>query len=380
VGTAVAILVVSAASLILLRTGQGDVADPPTEATPTTTAPPPTTIVVSPESWNPILATTTAAMAPPAAECPTGSSPEVPGPVDQLRPVPRFGRNLVLAFDHRLGQVVYVDDSGATWLFDVCTNTWHQSDSDGPPFLPAGQLVYDVDSDVTISVGFERVSIYDANTNTWDERDIELAGVGPLGAVYDPVSGLIITSGMSRADAEIWELWAYDVDTNDWTLLGPVTIDRDTPCCTQIDLLGYSMVLDRLILTTYIGDTAATLLVDPRSGEMEIHPATDAPVVDLVWPGHTYGTGDGTVQVYIERESSVCWFDAETRTWLCRTGPPDTLEASFGVSAIVGDPINNRLLLIHGLHGDSSTDATDSVWAMDLATGEWNQVLAPSQP
>lgn len=59
---------------------------------------------------------------------------------------------------------------------------------------------------------------------------------GPLGAVYDPISGLVITS--TNRGGEDWELWTYDVDTDAWAQLGTVTVDRDTPCCTQIDLDG----------------------------------------------------------------------------------------------------------------------------------------------
>jgi len=411
-GTAVAILVIVGASLVLLRNGQGEVADQPIDPTPTTSAPtpttvapppttvepvpttappPPTTVVVSPESWDPILATTTAGVAPPAADCPAGSNPEVPGPVEQVRPEPRRVGNLAGAFDQHTGRVVYVDINGETWLFDVCTNTWHQPKPDGTPIpgyelydargQPAGwlgPLVYDVDSDVTVMIGFRRVSVYDANTNTWDQRAIEIEDVGPLGAVYDPVSGLVITSTNSTSDGDRWDLWAYDVDTNVWTPLGPVSIDRDTPCCTGIDLLGYSDALDRLILTTYVGSPTATFLVDPRSGEMVISPTADVPIVNLVWPGHAYGTGDGSVQVYMQENRSVCWFDAATLRWPCVGAPPDTAEQYFWFGAIVGDPINNRLLFIHGVHGGGK-GATDDIWALDLDTGEWNQVLALSQ-
>jgi len=40
----------------------------------------------------------------------------------------------------------------------------------------------------------------------------------------------------------------------------------------------------------------------------------------------------------------------------------------------VDDPINNRLVLINGGWGSSA----DDVWAIDLGTGEWIQLLEAS--
>jgi len=217
-------------------------------------------------------------------------------------------------------------------------------------------------------------SVYDANTNTWEQRTIRAAagGIGPLGAVYDPVSGLIITSSFRHGNEG--DLWAYDVDTDEWTLLGPVTIDSE-----PFDLLGYSDDLDRLTLTTYIGPTTATLLVDPRTGDMVINSTPEGSFVNLAWPSHAYGTGDGTVHVYRQDRSSVCWFDAATLGWPCPVGLPDMPERYAAFSGIVSDPINNRLLFVHGVHGDFWVDATDDVWALDLDNMKWNEVLAPSQ-
>ena len=42
---------------------------------------------------------------------------------------------------------------------------------------------------------------------------------------------------------------------------------------------------------------------------------------------------------------------------------------------MVGDPINERLILING--SDWSSPA-DDVWVIDLDTGEWLEFLAPS--
>ncbi|MGB9357580.1 MAG: hypothetical protein WCC01_03390, partial [Acidimicrobiia bacterium] len=59
----------------------------PTTAVPETltTAALPATDAVS-IAWDPILATTKAKAVPPAATCPDGTDPDIPGPIDQVRP------------------------------------------------------------------------------------------------------------------------------------------------------------------------------------------------------------------------------------------------------------------------------------------------------
>ena len=59
--------------------------------------------------------------------------------------------------------------------------------------------------------------------------------------------------------------------------------------------------------------------------------------------------------------------------------------ARQGFSAMVGDPINNRLVLINpqgvwSTSGDGRPPTVSAVWAVDLATGEWTQLLAPPTP
>jgi hypothetical protein len=46
---------------------------------------------------------------------------------------------------------------------------------------------------------------------------------------------------------------------------------------------------------------------------------------------------------------------------------------------MVFDPINRRLVLMNGLGGVWWTDTTDGVWAIDLASGDWHQ-LVPAAP
>ena len=71
---------------------------------------------------------------------------------------------LSAAFDHRSGQILYVDSKGGTWGFDVCTNEWANLHPTGAPTGNiSGGLVYDIDSDVTVSIEHDEIFVYDAS-------------------------------------------------------------------------------------------------------------------------------------------------------------------------------------------------------------------------
>ena len=108
------------------------------------------------------------AVVPPDGEtfvCPPGSTPDEPGPVDQARPP----YELAMAFDRRAGRLLalaQIDNGLQTWTFDVCTNTWTRMHPNQEPPRTTRQLVYDVDSDVTIASDGTRMWAYDYEANT----------------------------------------------------------------------------------------------------------------------------------------------------------------------------------------------------------------------
>ena len=142
------------------------------------------------------------AVLPPVGQvfaCPPGSTPDKPGPVDQARP----DMGAAIAFDRRAGRLVAVGVTNSmrptveTWTFDVCTNTWTRMHPNRePPLFDTGQLVYDVDSDVTIGILFGKVWAYDLQANTWTEKGsawLSAACCAELLA-YDPLSGLVVAA------------------------------------------------------------------------------------------------------------------------------------------------------------------------------------------
>jgi len=348
-----------------------------------TTEVPVTAILPAAGEWNPILAETLAKPAPPAASCPPGTDPNAPGPVDQERPKEGWTSLLGAAFDQHTGRIVYVDTLGETWTFDVCTNTWHRMNPTGVMIgdLSAG-MVYDVDSDLTVALGWEHISVYDANTNTWTQPSNDTVGTGdglivPMGAVYDPISGLIITTDLTDLDT-----WAYDVDTNTWTRIGRLW-EQQGQDYTWFELLGYSQESDRLIFTSVDDITA---LVDPRTGDKTLI-TTATPGISFGWPKAQYGPAADTVYVAegvwtyggvfdTRFPGQICGFDPGTFAWTsCFAIPNGPRYASF--AAMVGDPINNRLVLINGVYGNFWVNADGNVWAIDLDTGELTRLLAP---
>ena len=105
----------------------------------------------------------------------------------------------------------FIDKSGGTWTFDVCTNTWSALTPEGSPWTNTERegfqqgFVYDADSARTIGFGYSgKLAVFDSDKNVWEFRSHERLGE-VLGVVYHPPSGL----GASMIDGS---LWTYDVE------------------------------------------------------------------------------------------------------------------------------------------------------------------------
>jgi hypothetical protein len=126
-------------------------------------------------------------------------------------------------------------DDGTVWLYDYNTNSWEG--------LPLGEglrpdpdregaaMVYDSESDRMILYGGDAFGsetwAYDLNTNTWTLMD---DGSGPAGSinlsffamVYIPEIDRVILSGGNHCDKSctyLEGLWVYDYNTNTWVSL-----------------------------------------------------------------------------------------------------------------------------------------------------------------
>jgi hypothetical protein len=333
--------------------------------------------------------------APFTGSCPPGTHSDTPGPTNQERPASDWVGVQAAAFDHSVGRIVYVDFLGETWTFDVCTNTWHRMSPAGAMLSDlSGGLVYDVDSEATVALGWNHISVYDAAANAWTWREMPLPGdnadrINPFGGVYDPVSGLIVTSAIrgeegSTSDPVRLEAWSYDVDENAWELLDILWTEEDDGDMVWSDLLGYSAEIDRFI---FANPQNVTALVDLRTGEKTLL-ETPTPAVSFGWPKAQYGQAGvpfvarGTEYDGVAwgdaLEDEICGFDTQAQAWTdCHAMPGGSKYRAYG--AMIGDPVNNRLVLIHGVYGGWWVDSDDAVWAIDLDTGETTELLAPSE-
>ncbi|MDJ0497728.1 MAG: hypothetical protein QNJ89_07860, partial [Acidimicrobiia bacterium] len=325
----------------------GDESEVANEPTSTTTAP------LSPDEWNPILATSLAGPPPEPATCPSDTDPTAPGPPDQSRPYPRIDDH-VGAFDLRLGKIVYVDIVYETWTFDVCTNTWEQMDALGQPLDTS--LVYDIDSDVTIALGPGTFSVYDAIANEWTQPSLEIIGTpvpgGFRGVTYDPISGMVITT---HGDG----VWAFDVEAASLTRVGPVP--------NNTHLAGYVAGLDRLV---FVG--AETVLVDPRNGART---TAAAPSISQFGMHDFFEAGETLFlpETVFVGDMTVCGLDTDTLAW---SRCYEDLTPAFGtLSSWVSDPINNRVILTESTSTRGTSSAHD-VWALDLDTGSLTEIVA----
>jgi hypothetical protein len=310
-------------------------------------------------------------------ECPPGSTPDRPGPVDQARP----DMGAAIAFDRHAGRLVAVGVSDfvrrivETWTFDVCTNTWTRMHPNRePPLFVDGRLVYDVDSDVTLLISFLKVWAYDLEANTWTERPSTPAGYTLLG--YDPLSGLVVAASGDVTDPSVpMELWYYDVETDTWT---PIH-QANGPAAWGMH--AYDASVDRMVVYTFGGDEGRepeTWLLDLRTGRWS-RSAADTPDVPWMmgaWASVAYDEAAGRT-VVISRQTAMvvpyryrlAAYDATGDRWeiLTEAGPGE----EWWPLDMVYDPVNRRL--VGGLGGEGA------VVAFDLATREWTVLLEPTE-
>jgi len=326
-------------------------------------------------SPNPIVAQT---QTPLASACPPGSTPDTPGSKDQQRPWGAAGGNQAAVFDEHTGRIILIDKMGATWTFDVCSNTWEKAnptlvpadrqywyDSSRYPTVLAGELVYDVDSDKTIAFANTRalgtgdvLAVYDATTNTWTQRSQPSeydTGVAGLGAVYDPVSGLVVVQTTEAG------LVTYDVDTDTWTRIGTA----------EGYLVGYSTETDRL---AFLGDIeTGGSMVDARSGEAsDLNPPAVGVAAGFGYFG--YATSTDTPVVVASGGNDICRLNPISLHWTCisPTDGPGSDGTDLPIEAIVGDPINHRIVIFYNM--GRRFHYLDDIWAIDFETGEWTQL------
>ena len=172
-----------------------------------------------------------------------------------LAPQARFTHSM--AYDSESDRVIlfggysgstFFDD---TWAYDYNSNTWEQLiNSTHPTARGAHAMAYDNESDCIVLFGgsttgstFADTWLYDYNTNSWEQQNPPESPPARSrhGGAYDSQSDRFIiyggTTGGFNSAAHITEgkTWAYDVNTDTWTLM-----DRGPPPGPGIP--GYNVV------------------------------------------------------------------------------------------------------------------------------------------
>ena len=293
------------------------------------------------------------AVVPPAATCPPGSTPDRPGPVDQARPVGLSD----LAFDRRAGRLVALVGA-ETWTFDVCTNTWTQMHPSREPASSGWpQLVYDIDSDVTVGFGFGpdgpspgRVWAYDLAADTWTQKRV--APTNAYYTAYDPVSGRVVA-----VDYHPTALWEYDVETDTWT---PIRLAYGPG---GYGPFAHDASVDRMVVYAEEPAGAETWLLDMRTATWSQSTA-GTPVVEPSWAGPAIAYDESAERTLVMGSAGMAAYDAVADRWEFVAGPGDWYRGTT-----VYDPVNGRLVGF----------GAGAVVAFDLVTREWTVLLGPTE-
>jgi len=326
-------------------------------------------------------------------ECPPGSTPDEPGPVDQARPAHEPWTLSEMAFDRRAGRLVALDDiltgdevTGVeTWTFDVCTNIWTRMHPDREPRTSGSMLVYDVDSDMTLMIETREVWAYDLQADTWTLKD----SVAPIDTssstlatswIYDSVTGLVVVAAAEfAAEPELKrspELWNYDVATDTWT---PILQDGPAPAWGRGMRVAYDASADRLIaygVNQSMDAENEAWLFDLRTLTWSRAGAV-TPNIRNYWgfnrypPAMVYDEAEARTVVF--GNEGVAAYDATADHWDYLNGGDDgqaSVEFGFGLpsgwSPDTYDPVNGRLVGLGGGNG---------LWAFGPATRQWTVLL-----
>jgi hypothetical protein len=334
-----------------------------------------------PQELPAVVPPVTESIAPPVAPafaCPPGSTPDQPGPVDQLRP-PTL--EISMAFDRAAGKVVALGFNG-TWTFDVCTNTWTWMDrTSAPNFDMRNMLVYEAGARQTIYVAEDGVWAYDLASDTWTRRgDAPEIGAlqGGVRLVYDPVGGRVIALELG-APGPTWSgrMWSYDAGPGTWQ---PVAQNEQLSAETDRQpLLAYDQSVDRLVSYSLDGEVR---LFDLRTGTWSAPGAASPPFTYGTAMMNTFSFGgeiaydEAAQRTVLFSNGAVIAYDAAADHWetLYRQGPYacPTCRSS---PHMVYDPVNERLVVYGGAGGDAELD---EVLAFDLRTREWTVLVQPN--
>jgi N-acetylneuraminic acid mutarotase len=237
------------------------------------------------------------------------------------------------------------DHYNDTWGYDYSQNTWiNRNPGTAPPGTGGHCLSYDWDTRQLILFGghlagggasletLHQTWAYDYDANTWTNRTTSTHPSGRCWAdmVYDvQAERQILFGGLEDNANAAQDTWAYDYDTNTWTLRNPAT----SPAARFDHRMVYDQESDKVILVGGV-------------------------------------SGAGAIR------SDVWAYDYTSNTWTQRTA----FHRPIASHALSYDSNMDRVVLFGGGHNFAETDVSDQTWTYDYNTDTWTQLLPTPHP
>lgn len=190
-------------------------------------------------------------------------------------PSPRFMH--AMAYDAESDRVILFGGifkaQPETWAYDFNADTWTNMT---PAVQPAGyvnsRMVYDSESDRIILFGGDTENTpihqsptdetwsYNFDANTWTQMNPSAFPSARMlhGMAYDGASDRLILFGGGDAVSDFGDTWAYDFDSDRWTLMSP----PQAPSARHGPGMGYDALSDRAVLFGGITGSDETWVYD----------------------------------------------------------------------------------------------------------------------
>ena len=271
------------------------------------------------------------------------------------------------------------------------------------PWLQA--LVYDVDSNLTVAIGWDpsivasRVWAYDLEADTWTALGVAPMSLqGRIDIAYDAASGLIVAMApTSQVEADPWELWSYDVETDRWAAI-PQAGSRPVGPDPAFQWLAYDASVGRLVWYRLPSQATfpyafETWLFDLRSGTWSQSVAATPAVFDGGFPPVSWGNeiayDEATRLTVVFSAPRTIAYDAAADRWDVLMQGFDPGQPGGGnrdTPSLVYDSVNKRLVVYGGRHPSADLNSEGSpVWVrandvltFDPVTREWTVLLPAS--
>lgn len=225
----------------------------------------------------------------------------------------------------------------------------------------------------------------DAHSQSWVDLT-PAAGSAPAGrrnasAIHDPVDNrMVIFGGFSSGYHN--DIWAFDLDTNTWANLTPVSGPAPAPRLTPAGVYdpdGHRMI-------TWSGQGAGAFFNDVWAFDFDTNawsqftPVTGGPPQIRYGVGHTWDPLAKELVTFagftnLGRFDDVWRFDAAVATWT--NVSPGVGPLARCLHAACYDAQRHRMIMYAGQNNDGPLE---DIWALDLDTNTWTDLTPAVRP